>query len=398
MKIPSAGARLCAMVATIIWVSACGSSSDDSDSKSSAKTPPVEVAGCEGAKLLEVPEDFSSRGPWPVGVRTLQVPTPHGVTLTVEVWYPASLGSDDGKKAVGYDIRKHLPPKEQSKIPDDATVLQMCDCYRDPPLDAKHGPYPAVVFIHGTASFRTQSLRQMVHWASRGFVVLSASHPGIRLSDMLWFKLNAHQTKDAKALIAAVRAPAGVLAFLGGHVDAKRLGVAGHSAGGMALEELGGSEGVQVAIPMAARGTKAGKQAYSTLVMGGIDDAVVPYADQQTGFDKGPAPKRLIGLAKAGHLAFADICIMAKEDGGLLGIAKKYDVALPKSFDAFIDKLATDGCKEGQLPYEEGAVIVDFATAAAFEERLHCRTTASAALEGIAQRFSAVGEYKAMLE
>ena len=42
-----------------------------------------------------------------------------------------------------------------------------------------------VVFVHGTASFRTQSLTQMTHWASRGFVVLAADHPKIRLKDLL---------------------------------------------------------------------------------------------------------------------------------------------------------------------------------------------------------------------
>ncbi|HEX9104448.1 MAG TPA: hypothetical protein VF997_19690, partial [Polyangia bacterium] len=94
--------------------------------------------------------------------------------LTTEVWYPAKLGSDAGKSKIVYDIREHLPPADAAKIPDSDNPPQDCDCFRDLPIDDGHGPYPLVVFIHGTAAFRTQSLTFMTHWASRGFIVVSA--------------------------------------------------------------------------------------------------------------------------------------------------------------------------------------------------------------------------------
>ena len=53
-----------------------------------------------------------------------------------------------------------------------------CNCSSDIPADIDDGPYPLLVFIHGTGGFRYNSLMNMVHLASRGFVVIAADHPG----------------------------------------------------------------------------------------------------------------------------------------------------------------------------------------------------------------------------
>src|SRR5579862_2319099 len=141
---------------------------------------PGPIAGCAGASFLPVPADPKARGPWPVGARTVTIGR-----LTAEVWYPAVVGSDAGQPAVTYDIRKELPAAEASKIPDVDNPVQRCDCARDLPIDAAHGPYPIVLFVHGTAAFRTQSLPIVTHWASRGFVVVAADHPGLDLGDFI---------------------------------------------------------------------------------------------------------------------------------------------------------------------------------------------------------------------
>ena len=106
------------------------------------------------------------RGPWSVGVRTVEIGR-----LTVEVLYPAVPGSEEGIEPLDVDIRCALPESERSKVTDDVRPIPSCDCYSDLPLDDAHGPYPLILFVHGTASWRTQSLSLMEHWASRGFVV-----------------------------------------------------------------------------------------------------------------------------------------------------------------------------------------------------------------------------------
>ena len=45
--------------------------------------------------------------------------------------------------------------------------------------------FPVIVFVHGTAGWRSQSLSLVSHWASRGFVVVAADYPGICLHDLL---------------------------------------------------------------------------------------------------------------------------------------------------------------------------------------------------------------------
>jgi hypothetical protein len=173
---------------------------------------------------------------------------------------------------------------------------------RDLPLDEKRGPYPVVIFVHGTASFRTQSLTQMVHWASRGFVVLSADHPGIGLKDIIGNTFDfGNQSRNTDRLVTAVQSPSGPLAFLAGRIDTARIALSGHSAGGNAIGGLDDRAGVLVRMPLAAGGTSAGAALVSTLVMGGKDDMIVQYSRQKMVYDASPPKKRLVGIANAGH-------------------------------------------------------------------------------------------------
>merc|ERR1711972_498206 len=122
--------------------------------------------------------------------------------------YPAVPGSEKGKDVFGYDIREHVPPKQQALLKDAANVTyQSCDCFAELPIAA--GVFPVILYIHGTAAFRTESLHQQTHWASRGFVVVAADHPGIQLYDIFGIA-DAHippkvdQEGDARGILAAL--------------------------------------------------------------------------------------------------------------------------------------------------------------------------------------------------
>ncbi len=362
------------------------STSGTNDGGGSTTTPPGEASGCNGAKLLAVPADPGARGPWAVGAKTVTV-----AGLVTEVWYPAALGSEAGKAKISYDIREHLPAADRTKIPDADNPLQPCDCYRDLPLDMAHGAYPVVQFIHGTAAFRTQSLTQMAHWASRGFVVIASDHPKIQLSDLLTNILGsfgADQKGDATKVLDALNAPTGDLAFLAGHIDTTRIAISGHSAGGGALAGFGSRPGVKVLIPMAAGGSQAGTSLVSTLVMGGVDDHVGAYSNQQSGYTSSPKKKRLVGLLNAGHLAFSDLCFIGRDKGGILKVAQDHGVSVP----SFVASLAQDGCKAGQLSAEDGWAIVNYATTGVLEETLTCNPTSTAALAKTKTLFTNVSE------
>jgi hypothetical protein len=348
------------------------------------------VPGCAGGSFLPVPKDTSLPGPWPVGARTVAVGE-----LTAEVWYPAAPGSEAGLDTLRYDIRGGLPDSEQGKVSDADNPWQDCACWRDLPLDAAHGPYPAVVFVHGTAGFRSQSLEHALHWASRGFVVVAADHPGLWLKDLLGSLCGAgnvaqHLDEDLAALVAAIQAPAGDMGFLEGHVDGERIAMAGHSAGGSAI--AGGGAAAQVLIPMAAGGVEAGAALKSTLILGAQSDKVVQYQSQQDGFMTSPAPKRLVGITNAGHLAFSSLCSLKNANGkDFLQIAAKSEVCGAQFAGALFD------CDPMYTPDPTNWQIVNYVTAAVLESTLRC-TDADNDLADLQARFPEVGEYLEALE
>jgi hypothetical protein len=245
-----------------------------------------------------------------------------------------------------------------------------------------------VLFIHGTAGFRTQSLTFMTHWASRGFVVVAADHPGMMLKDILSGTFGFHQADQAGEILDALATPSDEAAFLKDHVLMDHLAMSGHSAGGGAIAGFG--DRARVLIPMAAGGASPGKVLQSTLILGGMDDGIAQYTGQQMGYTNSPKKKRLVGLSTAGHLAFSDICFIGRDQGGILQIAIDHGITVPP----LVAMLGKDGCNPGQLPPEKAWPIVEAASSAALEETLACGASSAAKLAAIKTTYTDVGEYQ----
>lgn len=363
-----------------LGAAACGGSSE----------PPVseDVAGCDGATLLANPADPAMRGPWPVGAKTVTVGR-----LQVEVWYPAAVGSDAGATPLRYDIRKALNPSQRALIPDADNTWQDCDCYADLPIDPDHGPFPVIVFVHGTAAFRHQSVHQTAHWASRGFVVIAADHPGLMLGDLLAQFCPDDPSGaqdlpgDLDAMLAAVAAPAGGLAFLAGKVDASRVGVVGHSAGGSAAANASGKPGVRVVASLAGNAAaKPGGTLERVLFMGGKSDQVVSYGQVSTAWTGSTMPRDLVGITGAGHLVFSDLCDTRNTAGkNLLEVAQQYNLCGAALAGMLFD------CDPAYIPAQRGWDITNHATSAVFEPALQCTTTTDAI--GSITRYGEVDPY-----
>ena len=365
------------------------STSGDSDDATSSDSGP-ESSGCNDAIAAQLPDDPSEPGPWPVGVRTVDIDG-----LTVEVWYPASPQSQQGATAVTYDIREQLPQSERAKISDEDNPLQTCDCYRDLDVDTSVGRFPLILFVHGTAAFRTQSLPQMTHWASRGFVVIAADHPGLFLADNLALAcLQPGGTRDLAgnidSMLSAARGETPGLEFIADSIDPQQLGAAGHSAGGSAIAALG--DRAKVLVPMASGGAAGGAALESTLVLGATADSIVDYSQQVGGFESSPAPKRLVGIENTGHLAFSEICSLRNPAGlNLLETAEDNGVC-GAQFAGFLFQ-----CDTSFIPDPEAWSVINYATAGVFEEVLLCADR-SAALAQTARQFPAVSEYREQLQ
>jgi predicted dienelactone hydrolase len=372
---------------------------------------PPEVAGCGSARLLQAPDDPSKPGPWPVGVKTAKL-TLSGVSANVEVWYPAAPGSDAGKTPASYDPVQWLPKSGQSQIPPSADRIIDCGCYRDLPLDTAHGPYPAVIFIHGTASFRVASMSTMTSWASRGFVVVAADHPGLFLTDFLASGNCAGQgtgtangagslnLADVDAEVTALTNATGDFAFLGDHVDMTRIGLSGHSQGASGAASASSRPGVpnvQIDMPLADLGgtVPGGSAIRSTLFMGGASDSVVPYSsDTQAYAGSTASKKRLVGITGGNHLDVTDLCYLTNTQGKTaIQVADQYNVCgtgSPSVALSLLNALAQCG---NVMPPSAGPAIVNYVTTAALEETLHC-VDRDAAFSQLQTKFPQVSAYQ----
>jgi dienelactone hydrolase len=351
------------------------------------------VASDCGANLLPVPDDVAVRGPWDVGVRTV-----HIGRLTVELFYPAQPGSSLNHSEATYSLRDWLPPQEIAKVPEDHSPPIGPiggHLYRDLPVDDAHGPYPIVIFIHGTASMRIASGSTNTQWASRGFVVLAADYPGLGLTDQLNSACGYPTTGDqdiegdVNTQLSALGSASGDLAFLAGHLDTTRLGISGHSQGACIAATLSTLPNLQIVIPMAgSMPVSASPSLKSLMFIAGMDDTVIGYdapllgnvvcpagaTDDKDAYADSPGPpdvhKRLVGIKGGGHLAVTDLCQKNKQGlnaideakaDGVCGIDTAVIIGLPALFDC------------GSIDWMDGVKAVNYATTAALEETLLCK-------------------------
>jgi predicted dienelactone hydrolase len=308
-----------------------------------------------------------------------------------------------GKTATTYDVEDYLPNGQASKIPASANKLAECNCYRDLPVDTSHGPYPAVIFLHGTGYFRTASLSTMTQWASRGFIAVATDHAGLFLTDFLVTVSFGGCTggtgvsygsqnlgADVDAMISALTNKTGGFATIGAAVDMSRIGIGGHSQGASNAAQFGNKPNVEVDMPLADLGgtvvpsTSALK---SVLLVGGMSDSVVAYSSDMSAYSGSPSPKRLVGITGANHLDVTDLCSQTNASGQTaIEVASQYGVCGASTLAGL--------AKCGTLsPPTIGPEIVNYVTTAALEETLHC-VDRSAAFTGLQAKYSEVGDFE----
>jgi dienelactone hydrolase len=299
---------------------------------------------------------YAKPGPYVAGVTTLHM----GDTL-VEVWYPADRGSEAGKQPDAYQLADWLPPALRAKVPP-GTATFTTNAYRDLPASS-HGPYPLVLFSHGFAGYRDQSTFLTTHLATWGFVVAA---PDVASRDLasVFGQTPAKPQTDAQVLRATVdlmKAENGRSGGpLAGRVDSAKLAVMGHSSGGFDAIQFGAQPDVATYVSLAAGGKDDNGNTVvppdkPSLYMVGADDTVVPATDVDATFGAAPGPKRLVTIARSGHLVFADICLIGASRGGVTAIATAVGITIPPD----LLKLANDGCGPAALPVTEGYPVID---------------------------------------
>jgi predicted dienelactone hydrolase len=264
-------------------------------------------AACGGGEESKGPSDPGLTGPYPIGVTELtfernSTTTGEPRTLRTIIWYPA----DESAK----------------KQPEDLMLKGVIDAK----VTKDDRPLPIIMFSHGSGGTPYQSIYYTRHLASHGFVVVAPPHPGNTTADCL------PCTDPAGLVDSFLNRPDDITFVLDGllarsaepgslfydALDAGRVGMSGHSFGGLDTLRLAvGDSRFLAALAMAPPGENiaprvGGKIEIPAMLMGGALDEVTTLDAQQAYFDSlgadGP-PHFLLIFLRGGHLSYSDICV-----------------------------------------------------------------------------------------
>ena len=187
----------------------------------------------------------------------------------------------------------------------------------DAPLDPSGGPYPVLMFSHGSCGYATQSLFLTALIASYGYVVVSPPHPGNMVTEFPTCGTPAAQAASARerpadiiyALDQMLAANDDPTSPFFSSLDPDRIGMSGHSFGGFNTYLVVNRDNrFKVAIPMAPAALGSPKVTIPSLMMLGQVDSVVNVPNIRTAYADSQPPKVLVEIENAGHYAFSDGC------------------------------------------------------------------------------------------
>lgn len=261
---------------------------------------------------------------YPIGRRTVLISDParSGRVLAVELWYPAAAA--DGPRTT-YELFPGVgftSAAAQHEVP------------------AQSGPFPLILFSHGSTGMRFVAAMLCEALAARGAVVVSSDHPGDSLVDWLTGQNTEARTNeidrvaDANLLLDAVLGgDTAIPADIAGAVDRDRIVLAGHSYGAYtAFATAAGSRGVP-AHPHAR--AIVGFQPYTRtmsdallgrvdvptlLLVGTADTTTPPETDADRPWALLQPPTWRLDLVDAGHQACTDVALYAELAGHIEGL------------------------------------------------------------------------------
>lgn len=171
------------------------------------------------------PFDVLPFGPYDVGVQTITLDADSERPLTLDVWFPV----DDAGEA---------PPHEYSFLPELVDVSDNAVSI-DPTAISADGPFPLVVYSHGSGGLRYIASDYTETIASYGYLVVAPDHTGNTALDQLLCSradgvTNAfNRPNDIRTIIDAMTDPASTeTAGFVASVDPENIALTGHSLGG----------------------------------------------------------------------------------------------------------------------------------------------------------------------
>ncbi len=243
---------------------------------------------------------------------------------------------------------------------------------------AADGPYPLVVYSHGSGGLRYIHSRYTETIASHGYVVAAPDHTGNTAVDLILqstadpMVTALNRPDDVRAVIDELANPASAVAGgLDGHVDLERVAVTGHSFGGFtSYAVVGGYENpagatepddrVDAVITLAPAAsaewlTDPMLEAVDvpSLVFGATDDTSTPIDPNVTrpwALTTG-RPSYRVDLVSAEHQTFTDVC-------DYVDFLPTLD-AVPDVIVDTIDRFAEAGCQADDMPSDRAQALIN---------------------------------------
>ncbi|MEP1125000.1 MAG: hypothetical protein ABJH68_14040 [Ilumatobacter sp.] len=303
-------------------------------------------------------------GEYDVGVATITITDPaRERPLTTDVWFPLAADSQGDPHRYTFVTGDYYEsPRAISATPD---------------LISPDGPFPLVVYSHGSGGQRYIASDYTETIASHGYIVVAPDHTGNTAIERVSgveidrSRVALDRPLDVIAVIDAMLNPESTetVGFVGS-VDPEQVAVTGHSFGGFTTyavvsgyeNELGSSpadDRIDAIIPLApAVGDGTSEQsllsdeALSTvdvpqLVMVGTDDVTTPVVPNVTrAFDLTTSdPLYRVELVAGEHQSFTDVC-------DYLDFFPTLDPPPSEAVIAAIDAVAGEGCSPDDMPIE----------------------------------------------
>jgi predicted dienelactone hydrolase len=311
---------------------------------------------------------------YPVGKRTIQVTTEPGRALDADVWYPAN---EESLVAI---------PKATYAF---ASLSYTSTVAYDAPPVSRDGPFPLIVYSHGSGGLRYISAFLTEALAARGFVVIAVDHTGNTAIDEFADtrasrkEIRRLRPVDIRGEIDAMAAANGdPTSPFAGAVDATSVGLVGHSvgAGGVLTTVANDGADVKAVVGMGPYVDSVSDDELASLklpamLVSGTRDTTAPIKTQTE-----RAWKRIHGdplyrvdLEDAGHQSFTDVCYYQEL------VAAKPDTAPP--IVEVIDDFAEEACTPKHLPIEQAHRLIDRYIIGFFERYVAGDTSADQLLE-----------------
>ena len=266
------------------------------------------------------PYDPFVRGPYPVGVRTIEAPdTARDRSFPCEIWYPADFqhrGQDTDPAT--QDV--FTAPSERSQ----RRQMAVRDAL------ARDGTYPLILFSHSSGGDRKQSTFLCTHLSSHGYVVSAADHSE-RVAAGLTHRDGETGEQRTRRLEVVIASRVPDIRFLLAHllatawdpaitVDSTRIGIVGHSFGGWtALAAIDVEPKIGAVVALAPGGASERKPGIlplrlefawgrdvPVLYLVAENDTSLPLAGMYELFARTPATRRMLILRRADHVHFMD--------------------------------------------------------------------------------------------